>query len=93
MTILLGSTLTLEWHSGCSRPSVRQQAELNELKEYRKGVRTMAWGIFMTLIALFWMMVVAMREAMPSEEAAQTFSEDLAHEKSAHEKPDLPKAA
>jgi len=42
----------------------------------------MAWGIFMTFITLFAMMVLAMREAMTSEGAS-----------SAHEKPYLPKAA
>src|SRR2546421_6557811 len=34
VTILLGRTPKLEWHDGCSSPSVRQQAERNELKEH-----------------------------------------------------------
>jgi len=53
----------------------------------------MAWGIFMTFITLFGMMVLAMREAMTSEATSQAVSEDLVQEESAHEKPDLPKAA
>ena len=52
----------------------------------------MAWGIFMTFMTLFGMMVLAVREAT-SEGASWNSSEHWAPEESAHEKPDLPKAA
>lgn len=53
----------------------------------------MAWGILMTFITLFGMMVLAMTEAMMSEGTSKTVSEDLVCETSAREKTDLPKAA
>jgi hypothetical protein len=53
----------------------------------------MGWGIFMTFMTLFGMMVLAVREATASEETSRTSSEYEAPEESAYEKPDLPKAA
>ena len=53
----------------------------------------MAWGIFMTFMTLFGMMVLAVREATASEGTSWTSSEHWAPEESAHEKSDLPKAA
>lgn len=53
----------------------------------------MAWGIFMTFVTLFGMMVLAVREATESEGTSWTSSEYEAPEESAYEKPDLPKAA
>ena len=53
----------------------------------------MGWGIFMTFVTLFGMMVLAVREATASEETSRTSSEHGAPEGVAYEKPDLPKAA
>lgn len=59
----------------------------------RREVRAMAWGIFMTFMTLFGMMVLVVREAATPEGISQTSSENVAPEGSAYEKPDLPKAA
>jgi hypothetical protein len=53
----------------------------------------MGWGIFMTFITLFGMMVLAIREATDSEGTSQNSSDHETPEGAAHEKPDLPKAA
>jgi len=53
----------------------------------------MAWGIFMTFITLFGMLVLACREAATPEGTYQAPSEEMVSEGSAYEKPDLPKAA
>jgi len=53
----------------------------------------MAWGIFMTFLTLFGMMVLAVREATASEGTSLTSSEHEAPEGMTHEKPDLAKAA
>jgi hypothetical protein len=53
----------------------------------------MAWGIFMTFMTLFGMMVLAIKEATDSGGTSQISSDHGAPEGAAHEKPDLPKAA
>ena len=56
----------------------------------------MAWGILMTFLTLFGMMVLAIREATTSETSewsAQDSSEKVAQERPSTEKPELPKAA
>ena len=53
----------------------------------------MAWGIFMTFMTLFGMMVLAIREATDAGGTSQISSDHEAPEESAYEKPDLPKAA
>jgi hypothetical protein len=53
----------------------------------------MAWGILVTFITLFGMMVLAVREATESDGTSQISSDHKASEEAAYEKPDLPKAA
>ena len=55
----------------------------------------MAWGIFMTFMTLFGMMVIAVREATDAGGTSQISSnyEYEVPEGAAHEKSDLPKAA
>lgn len=79
-----------EWHNRCS--SMKPEM-IEAIGRNRKGVRTMAWGIFMTFMTLFGMMALAVREASTSEGTSRTSSDHGAPEGAAHEKPDLPKAA
>jgi len=53
----------------------------------------MAWGIFMTFMTLFGMMVLAIKEATSSGESSQISSDRGTPKGTAHEKPDLQKAA
>ena len=53
----------------------------------------MAWGIFMTFMTLFGMMVLAVREATDAGGTSQISSNHEVPEEAAHEKSDLPKAA
>ena len=53
----------------------------------------MAWGIFMTFMTLFGMMVLAYREAARGEGTSHTAFDNVASAGSGHEKPELPKAA
>ena len=53
----------------------------------------MAWGIFMTFMTLFGMMVLAAREVTTAEVMSQSSSDNGVPEGATHEKPDLPKAA
>lgn len=53
----------------------------------------MAWGIFMTFMTVFGMMGLAIMDATTPEGAAHHSSDNVAPEGSAHEQPELPKAA
>ncbi len=53
----------------------------------------MAWGILMTFLTLFGMMVLAIREATTSECSSEADSENAGQESPSDEKPELPKAA
>ena len=53
----------------------------------------MAWGIFMTFMTLFGMMVLAIREATDTGGTSQISADHEAPEGATHEKSDLPKAA
>jgi len=53
----------------------------------------MVWGIIMTFITLFGMMVLAAREAMTAEWTSRNYSESTTPKNSANAKPTLPKAA
>lgn len=53
----------------------------------------MAWGIFMTFLTLFGMMGLAIMDAATPEGTAHHSSANATLEGSAHEKPELPKAA
>jgi hypothetical protein len=53
----------------------------------------MAWGIFMTFVTLFGMLVLAIKEATDSGETSQISSDRGTPKGAAHEKPDLQKAA
>jgi len=53
----------------------------------------MAWGILVTFMTLFGMLILAVREATESEGTSQVSYDHRTSEEAAHEKTDLPKAA
>jgi hypothetical protein len=59
----------------------------------RKGVKTMAWGMLMTFVTLFGMMVLAMHEASASVEASEHTTLDGVPEAAKPDMKDLRKAA
>jgi len=66
---------------------------LNELKDDRKEVRTMAWGIFMTFITLFGIMVLAIHEATTTGTASRSSTDYNVVEGGGQETHDVRKAA